>query len=107
MRVLRVAFMWTLRRLRIELQRRIIQLFESNLAGIEASHGVLAHRAEESRPIFLTRARFVFETQRLEQGGLLLRSQLYKSLARRLLSVRVQPGQPSAEAILRLGIARH
>ncbi len=43
MQVLTVVFMRTFRRLRIKLQRRIIELFESDFARVETSDRVFAH----------------------------------------------------------------
>src|SRR5260221_14285654 len=97
MPVLRIALVRTLWRLRIKLQRRIIQRPKSDLAGIETCKRELARQAEEVASHFFVRSRLVFERQRLQQGSLLLRRQLYKSLPTDLLGMYVQPRKPSAE----------
>ena len=108
MRVLRIALVRTLRRLGIKLQRWIIQFFESNFAGIEAGHRVLAHHAEELHAVFLARPRLVLESQRFEQGSLLFRRQLDKSLFHSLRSAcAFSHVSPVRKPILRLRIARH
>src|SRR6266567_7991285 len=107
MQVFRIALVWTLRRRGVELQRRIVQRFESNLAGIEPGHRILAHQAEELTPRLRARARLVFEPERLKQGSLLFQRQVQESLAGGLLTVGVEPGQSHPKRILRRWIARH
>src|SRR5579872_435823 len=107
MLMLRIALVRTLRRLCVKLQRGVIQCFEANLAGVETGYGILAHHAEEASTRFLARTRLVFEAERLEQGSLLLCRKVRELLPRDLFRVRVQPREPGAKAILRIGIARH
>src|ERR1700722_1900797 len=107
MRVLRIVMVRTLRRLSVKSERRIIQLFVSDFAGVKARHGVLPHQAEESPPGLFARTGFLFESQWLEQGSLPFRRQLYKSLPVRLFSLRIHPGQPHAKRILHVGGVRH
>lgn len=72
MQVLGIAFVRALRRLGIETQRRVIQLLESDLAGIKTGDGKFTHQCEELSAIFFARTCFVFETERFEQQMLLL-----------------------------------
>src|ERR1700730_17085108 len=107
MPVLGIALVRTLRRYGIELQRRIVQRLESDLAGIETRNRKLAHQTEESATHFFIRARLLFEPQRLQQRSLLFRRQVHESLPTDLLGMYVQPSKPGAEGVLWLRIARH
>ena len=100
MPVLRIVLMRARRRLGIKFQRRIIQLLESDLAGVKAHDREFAHHAEEAAASFLAGTRLAFECKRFEQGSLLFWSEVDETLSGRLLAVSVQPSQASAEAML-------
>src|SRR5215475_5751701 len=85
MPVLGIVLVGALRRFRVEPQRRVVQLLVSDFAGVKADDGMVAHHGKERSAIFFPGPRFVFESQRLEQGILLLRRELQKSLPERLL----------------------
>src|ERR1700727_2024027 len=104
---LRVALVRAFRRFRIKPQRGIIQFLESNFARVEAHHGIFADHAEESPPLVIAGACLVFEAERCEQRNLRFGRQLKKALRDTLLRISVEPRQSSAEAILRIGIARY
>src|SRR5437660_6084101 len=105
--VFAISFVRTLWRFGVELQRGIVQFLKPDLTRIEPSYGVLANQREESASVFLARPSLTLETERFEQGILLLAREFQKLLARATLAMGIQPSQSHAKRILHFGIAGH
>ena len=59
MLVLGILFMRTIRNLRVELQRRIVEILVADFAGVEASQRVVPHEQEKLATISIGRTCFV------------------------------------------------
>src|SRR5579863_2116323 len=105
--MLAIVFVRTLRRFGIELQRRVVQFLEPQLARIEARHGIFANQGEEFLPVLFAGTRLSFESERLEQNHLLVSVKIIELLSAGSLTVSVQPDQSSSKGILGFRIARH
>ena len=97
MPVLAIVFMRTLRRFGIELQRWIIQLFESDFTCVKAGYGEFAHQGEKLASILLAGTGLILEAEWFEDELLLLRSEFQKSLIELVFAMTVQPIQSQSE----------